>query len=100
MVMLWEFNFIAQMCATRSYRHRVKRTGLNDWFIAYHDEQSVRGISLLLRHHRTSYFASREEAIANLEGHVRRRSFETKPESQQCCTCLVRTSNWRVGTAW
>ena len=31
MVMLWESTFIAQMCATRSYRHPTTRSGLNDW---------------------------------------------------------------------
>jgi hypothetical protein len=67
MVMLWKSAFIARVCPTRSWKHPATRTSLNDWVIAYQDEDRLRDLiaspSII-----GLDFASREEASANLEG--------------------------------
>jgi hypothetical protein len=68
--------------------------------IAYHDENCLRDLiaapSII-----GLGFASREEAIANLKASHQTPLLRNKSlESPQCFTRLMRTLNWRVGTAW
>jgi len=65
MVLLWEFNFVAQMCA-KVIQASSKKDRPERLVIAYHDEQTLRDLiaapSII-----GLGFASREEAIANCE---------------------------------
>ena len=67
--------------------------------IAYHDEQSLRDLiaapSIIGLGSPRAKKRSRT-AKATCQTLVRNQSLE----SQQCFTCLMRRSNWRVGTAW
>ena len=68
--------------------------------IAYHDEQSLRDLIA------APSIIGLGSPRAKKRSRTPKATCQTQPvrnqclESQQCFICLMRTSNWRVGTAW